>query len=191
MKWEILKGSKKDFEGAPEWATLRTFTGGCYFFAEYDGGGAKVLDIARNDEFKSTTPFDPSGISIIAERRPITEPDVNQQVNTEWSGDGLPPVGVECEMLWNKEWVKCAVKAYGDQQFIFKADGHREWAGHINNFSFRPIRSPEDTARDKAIHAMSSSHKPCGHATVGICADIYDAIALGMIPGVKLEASHD
>lgn len=156
MKWEIFKGSENDFEGAPEWAlsvySVSALTGhlqafsGAGMYQYLDGySGTEDAGKAKEGNFASlgwrNTP------KIIAERRPITETAVNQQVTTEWSGEGLPPVGVECEMLWNDEWVKCAVKAYGDEQFIFKADGHREWAGHISNFSFRPIRSHEDVTR--------------------------------------------
>lgn len=105
--------------------------------------------------------------------------------NLVWDGEGLPPVGVECEMLWNKEWVKCVIKAYGDEQFIFKAQGHKEWAGHINNFEFRPIRSPEDVARDRAIKDMESVIDALIDRSKSFEA-IYHAIAAGKITGVSI-----
>lgn len=184
MKWEILKGSEKDFEGAPAWATE------CVWNDKGEGSFSYWLNPETKTIFNTNWHNGPTCWNeeyghrnyIRAERRPITEPDVNQQLTTEWSGEGLPPVGVECEMLWDKEWVKCVIKAYGDEQFIFKAQGHREWAGHINNFEFRPIRSAEDVARHNALYALESLN-----IDSDVTVSIYDAIAAGKIPGVKLE----
>lgn len=184
MKYEIIKGSEKDFDGAPEWATLRTFTGGSYFFAEFHGAGARVLDIARNDEFKSEC--DPTGVEIIAERRPITEP--------VWSGEELPPVGSRIQYSCIKfdenrpaiesgKWYGGTVIAYHDGAVWTSDNGIR----HLSNTIFRPIRSPEDVAREKItlnmLQYMYSSDET-DHAQV---CKIYDAIAAGKIPGVKLE----
>lgn len=94
MKWEILKGSEKDFDGAPEWATmLLLHIGGRFAFSEAVSKGSRrtdLYDVGVDAEITS-----PAHFQIIAERRPITEPDVSQQVTNEWSGDRLPPAGVE------------------------------------------------------------------------------------------------
>lgn len=180
MKYEIIKGSEKDFEGAPEWAALRTFTGGSYFFAEFHGAGAMVLDIARNDEFKSEC--DPTGVEIIAERRPITEP--------VWDGEGLPAVGSRIQYSCIKfdenrpaiesgKWYGGTVIAYHDGAVWTSDNGIR----HLSNTIFRPIRSPEDVARDEAIDSIQA--KLLLRREVAI--DFYDAIAAGKIPGIKLE----
>lgn len=70
--WEYVKGSESDFEGAPEWATLRTYTGGRSFYAEHHDKGARIYDICGKDVF----PFDGesadlSTVSVIAERRKV------------------------------------------------------------------------------------------------------------------------
>lgn len=161
MKYEIIKGSGKDFEGVPvNVLTLYRFAG------HIDLHGSLLPSIYTHISGKTET---------IAERRPISEP--------VWDGEGLPPVGVECEILWNDDWVKCVVKAYGKEQLIFKAEGSREWAGHIKNYKFRPIRSPEDVARNEAIDSIQA--KLLLRREVAI--DFYDAIAAGEITGVKLE----
>lgn len=106
----------------------------------------------------------------------------------EWNGEGLPPVGVECEMsLGDDEWSRCVIIAKGEEQIIYQAEGCREFSGHRNNYRFRPVRSEADRKRDDTILAMASAPKPCGHPIASICAEIYDAIAAGKIPGIRIE----
>lgn len=72
--WNYIIGSEKDFEGAPDWATLRTFTGGSAFFAESHSAGSRVYDIARKSEFTvSDDGVDEGQINIIAHREPVTD----------------------------------------------------------------------------------------------------------------------
>lgn len=170
MKYEITKGAKEEFELAPQWATL-VVAGRHYSKAwiSHYANGARALAFGTKDEYVIEAIHD---CEIIAERRPITE--------LVWHGEGLPPVGVRCEILWNDDWVKCVVKAYGEEQLIFKAEGSREWAGHINNYKFRPIRSPEDVARDEEIVLLTDvicgKMPDVGMATAAMFAGrVYDA----------------
>ncbi|MES4614235.1 hypothetical protein V2154_16835 [Ewingella sp. CoE-038-23] len=167
MKWEILKGSEDDFEGYHEEVThiYSTRRG-----RAVSNGVAPSLDG-----------------HLVAERRPITEPDVSQQVTTEWDGDGLPPVGSFVECFSKNEWRKCKVTFAGEpgsktEALVFDVKTTRPfWADE-----FRPIRSPEDVARERAIGAIAElcrSSASNGHSSELI----YDAIAAGNIPGVKLE----
>ena len=182
MKHEITKGSEKDFEGAPEWATLRTFTGGCYFFAEYHGDGARVLDIAQNCEFVVfCDSFDPTDITIIAERRPITESVVNQHLTTEWDGQGIPPVGVEVN-FWVDEESK-----YRKGTVVYSSDkgatvdiGYLASSGEHGDFA---LITAEDRAREVVIAELYK----IGTITMDDAGEIYLAIAADKIPGVKLE----
>lgn len=78
MKYEIIKGSEKDFEGAPDWALFRDKSGvEEYFSSGLDEG---CLFVVVGDE--SGEPLEFAGkypnTKIIAERRPITEPVVNK-----------------------------------------------------------------------------------------------------------------
>lgn len=187
MKYEYLKGSEKDFEGAPEWATLYTLCAGeDYFFAEFHGIGARVFDVEKKNEFKIDFEFDGSGVDVIAERRPITEPS--------WNGVGLPPVGCECEVKVGGENYNLCRVVYSDANagvaFIYLGGDDEKYCGTIDCVTagaaygyFRPIRSEADKNRDAAVMAINNTVDASG--TLG--SEIYDAIASGKIPGVKLE----
>lgn len=106
---------------------------------------------------------------------------------TEWNGDWLPPVGLECEMSYaGDEWHKCVIIAKGEEQIIYQTQGSREFSGHRNNYRFRPIRSEADKKRDAAISAIDAACLLVRDASKTAEA-IYVAIAAGDIPGVKLE----
>ena len=112
----------------------------------------------------------------------------------EWSGDGLPPVGCECEYSLNGggTWFKCKIDyILGTQGLIMLADVFEgaqyvpfdEYAGKLK---FRPLRSEADKRRDESLRAIYDILY-AGVSTKQDAADIYDAIAAGKIPGVKLE----
>lgn len=84
----------------------------------------------------------------------------------KWTGQGLPPVGTVCEVLWNEsrlEYLKAKVFGVnehgqpifrfeeGPKKFEYQADPLRTLSGTP---VFRPIRTPEQIAaeeREKAI----------------------------------------
>lgn len=184
MKYDYLKGSEKDFEGAPEWCThiSKSEASGDLAWESADRAikgnrwqWVGEYGAATYDGFVSGRTF----TSIIAERRPITEP--------VWDGAGLPPAGVECEYeLYAGEWIKCRIEFVG-RELMIVSTGDTEF--YCNFFArFRPIRSPEDVARGEAIKAM---REVLGHAAGLIeVSNIYRAIAEGKIPGVKLEIAQ-
>lgn len=189
MKYEITKGSEKDFEQAPEWALFVVGIPGFSdrVFVEALSSGARHQFIGSERVSQNSDLHEDRYHYLIAERRPITEPVVNQQLTTEWGEDGLPPVGSIFEMRNKPKGIWCTTEliAAGQEQIIYFREG-REFSGHKNNYEFRPIRSPEDLARDEAIKAMREA---LGHAAGLIeVSNIYRAIAAGKIPGVKLEA---
>lgn len=112
-----------------------------------------------------------------------------------WNGDGLPPVGCECEFKeqHGEYWQKGVVRyisdhtiviniypeedEYGDKEPCFENDG---------NLSFRPIRTESGRKRDAASCEIAAI---CRNAASNGAAgeDIYDAIAAGKIPGIKLD----
>lgn len=109
-----------------------------------------------------------------------------------WDGEGLPPVGCECEALFSKEWQKCEILVHtrfgAIDCAVFKTksvlDCYPE--GH-----FRPIRSEFDKKRDDAIakitDAICGEIADTGWATAEkYAARAYDAIARGDIPHIKL-----
>ena len=203
MKYEIIKGSEKDFEGAPAWARIKTKSY-CYeFFLEHAGIGAKYVNTSFSSLVKvSTTTAPDSDEDIIAERRPITEPVVSQQLTTEWDGEGLPPVGALCEYHANyigshAQYEECEIIAHFDGEgerlaaYVYTQFDGTRLVGQGTAKSFRPIRSPEDVARDAAINEMliiegemQDSYQP--HELI---AAIYEEIAAGKIPGIKLDGA--
>lgn len=108
----------------------------------------------------------------------------------EWNGDGVPPVGTECEMSnAGDEWHKCVIIAKGEEQIIYQTQGCREFSGHRNNYRFRPIRSEADKKRDEAVtvlHDEYFSHAPIDKVKDALYA-LYDAIAAGKIPHIRID----
>lgn len=113
-----------------------------------------------------------------------------------WDGEGLPPVGVRVQYTCKKFnphrpateeglWYEGTVIAYHDGYVWTSDNGIRP----LHNTNFRPIRTEAERKREEAVIAMAKSPKPCGLAIAGICFEIYDAIAAGKIPGVKLDDS--
>lgn len=143
------------------------------FFVEKHEARARVLNVDTGEEDKidkSPMPGLFDNIKIIAERRPITE--------QAWDGEGLPPVGVECEVKGcigdYREWKKVTVFAVRDKTVFFDHDcGWSATATH----EFRPIRSTEDVARDEAIidMLMVEGGMPDSYQPHELVAALYDA----------------
>lgn len=114
-----------------------------------------------------------------------------EMLPSEWDGEGLPPIGTVCERSFNgTQWFLTTIVAHvtpsskGHQAAFCDNDGDYNGWGYAG--SFRPIRS----ARDKAIEALSlvilESHAD-DDEDMNTETYIYDAIAAGKIPGIKLE----
>lgn len=112
----------------------------------------------------------------------------------EWSGDGLPPVGCECEARYRE--------VDGAEWFFFRCVGVDcgvafGWAGKEavaigkGSYEFRPLRTEADKKRDAAAKEMArhanDDENRMFDAGLRNCLSIYDAIAAGKIPGVKLD----
>ena len=153
MKYEITKGSEKDFEGAPEWCTI-IYNYGNSDDIRFCNGWKQGCKFSGTKEFL-TRQYDVSAsdlirYKIIAERRPITEPVVNQQLTTEWDGEGLPPVGALCRYraFSDMPWVECEVLGLqGDDAWLKRTKDGRTFV--MGNPELFPIPSPEDVAREK------------------------------------------
>ena len=101
MKYKYLKGSVEDFDDAPDWATLRTFTGGCAFFAESHSVGARVYDIARKYEFTvSDDGVDEEGINVIAHREPMNITEVGAEM---WFAQSIQNTAQDVSKMIDKE----------------------------------------------------------------------------------------
>lgn len=129
---------------------------------------------------------------------------IGQAPGPLWNGDGLPPVGCECEWQdkntkqWNpvkvvyaSEWVTVIReinKEKGDDLVEIAIENY----GDDARLKFRPTRSEAERKRHDATQALCYAGGGIGKvdesAGIGSCwFDMYDAIAAGEIPGVKLE----
>lgn len=106
-----------------------------------------------------------------------------------WDGTGLPPVGIECEYKKYERdgvgtWWYGTVKYVSDCTVVLKRNGCvGETVGHPSNFEFRPIRSEAERKRDESIEALHNNLMRVKYKAE----EIYNAIAEGKIPGIKLE----
>ena len=136
------------------------------------------------------------------ERPEASEEDLNECIGqapaSAWNGEGFPPVGCECEYSLNggKTWWKCKVDCIVGTQGVvmlcdtFEGVQYVQFSSYGNALKFRPIRSEAERKRDAAVEAIdwympefiTDTPNEYYHAK-----KIYDAIAAGKIPGVKLE----
>lgn len=109
-----------------------------------------------------------------------------------WNGEGLPPSGVECE---------ARLRCNDGEWFFFRCVGVDcgvafGWAGKEavtlgkGSYEFRPLRTEAERKRDAAVEAINYWLPECIPDTPNEfyhAKKIYDAIAAGKIPGVKLD----
>lgn len=109
-----------------------------------------------------------------------------------WNGEGVPPAGCECEYQYKvhgSEWCRFECVAV-DGKAVFGWSNNTPVALQSNTHNFRPLRTEAERKRDEAIseigkasQLISNNKEQIKH----IAKHIYDAIAAGKIPGVKLE----
>ena len=114
----------------------------------------------------------------------------------EWSGDGLPPVGTECEYCDKNtsEWMVVNV-TYLSSDVIVISRNYPECSVEMaidlitdsKKARFRPLQSEADGKREVAIEAMQREADEGDNWIYSEYEIIYDAIAAGKIPGVKLD----
>lgn len=107
----------------------------------------------------------------------------------EWSGDGLPQVGCECECHVDEGVIHCVVVGYdfdGKAVVMRNVTARKYFSIQANSGRIKPLRSEEDKKRYAAIESLFAV-LDAGVSTSQDAIDVYDAIAAGKIPGVKLE----
>lgn len=114
---------------------------------------------------------------------------IGQDTAPAWNGEGaIPPVGCMCERSWaGDEWQSCKILFASNQFVVVKLKGSgMEDAYSIGDVTFRPLRTEAECKRDAAIEIMTQIL--CSPSQSSATAKkIYEAIAAGEIPGVKLE----
>jgi len=101
-----------------------------------------------------------------------------------WNGEGLPPVGCECEYnAYDTEWKKGIVLYMSDYTILLRTEraGDPEEAFTHEDIKFRPIRSEANKKRDEVIEALAY------YVSEKDAPDLYAAIAACKIEGVKLD----
>ncbi|EPK7525631.1 hypothetical protein P7S38_002492 [Klebsiella variicola] len=127
---------------------------------------------------------------------------LEQQLPSEevpiWNGEGLPPLGCECQYRKHKkseqsEWFNGVVKYASEFTVVIQPACYAgETIGHPDNFEFRTIPSEDDIKRDASIKAIFDvlaqydSLKGC-HTYEGKADYIYSAIASGKIPHISID----
>lgn len=120
------------------------------------------------------------------------EADLNECIGQDaapvWNGEGvLPPVGCVCERSWaDDEWQSCKILFASNQIVVVKLkESGMEDAYNIGDVTFRPIRpirSEVERKREEAVKTIM---------LMGWCQafaeEIYDLVAAGKVPGMKLE----
>lgn len=171
---------------------------------EWGGGECPIPDDALVEvQFRNRTAFhvaktsdanllrwsqDGSDMDIIAYRMSMPSEKYAQfEASQEWNGEGLPPVGCECEVSVDGGRSWCTYRAINEKngaRLIEIGNFTEEFPD--NNWIFRPIRSEAERKRGAAKNAIAELCR--SSASNGHSADlIYDAIAAGKIPGVKLD----
>ena len=108
-----------------------------------------------------------------------------------WDGEGLPPVGCECEISFSgKSLGQCEVLFVGDSLIVWKQkSSQQEGSGYHRHMNIRPLRTESERKRDAAIEKIKEllMFDYGDDPRVNDATFIYDAIAVGKIPGVKLD----
>lgn len=124
------------------------------------------------------------------------EADLNECIGQDaapvWNGEGLPPVGCECEFMKHTldaipNWRRGIIKYVSEYTVVIvEALSPGEFVAHPRTCDFRPLHSEAERKRDAAKNAIAELCRSSA-SNVHSADLIYDAIAAGEIPGVKLE----
>ena len=130
----------------------------------------------------------------VAQTEAEQEADLNERIGqapeTEWNGEGLPPVGCECEYSLNggSTWWKCKIDyIVGTQGVVMLCDTFEgvqyvHFSSYGNALKFRHTRSEAERKREEAVKTIMLTGW-CQSAAE----EIYDLVAAGRVPGMKLE----
>lgn len=108
-----------------------------------------------------------------------------------WSGEGVPPAGCECEFISNgTSWGKVKVIGLDGEKIVIRPSGEIYYAITPSNKDvFIPFRTEAERKRDAAVEKIKEllMFDYGDDPRVNDATFIYDAIAAGKIPGVKLD----
>lgn len=133
-----------------------------------------------------------------AEHSEESEEDLNECIGQDaaqvWGGEGKPAIGEKCEHHSGGQWEAVTIAGIYENlvtgftdYWMVKEDGSSYTVG--NPYRFRPIRSEADKKREDALDAIYGAIASAerAHNRPDEADKVYEAIAAGKIPGVKLE----
>ena len=110
---------------------------------------------------------------------------------TAWNGEGLPPVGCECEVSADGGRSWCTYRAINEKNGVRLIEiGNLTEEFENDNWIFRPLHTEAERKRDEAVEAIDfymTEFIPDTPNEFYHAKKIYDTIAAGKIPGVKLD----
>lgn len=111
--------------------------------------------------------------------------------NSAWNGEGLPPVWCECECHVDEGIIHCVVVGYdfdGKAVVMRNVPARKYFSIQANSGRIKPLRTEAEKARYEAIQSMASViDYRNGCSSKPLAGWLYDAIAEGKIPGVRLD----
>jgi hypothetical protein len=109
-----------------------------------------------------------------------------------WNGEGVPPVGCECECHVDEGIIHCIVVGYdfdGKAVVMRNVPARKYFSIQANSGRIKPLRTESERKHEAALESIcavlemvAQDYKRENEAKL-----IYEAIAAGKIPGVKLE----
>ena len=122
-------------------------------------GQPAIVEAFGVDWLVGATEVDFTRQKVVLELKPYHRPTYQPEALTAavWNGEGLPPVGCECEAYWGQgEYLPIKVLAHDEGVVVarYKAGPRKgEYAGHsdveINGIpAFRPLRTAEQIAAE-------------------------------------------
>ncbi len=168
-----------DFPEAPDWAVCVIDNGVHSAFCEEFDYMARAQWLGGR-EFRVSNP---TAFTVIASR--------NESGKPEWDGVGLPPVGCECEFnAYGRGWEKCVVLYVSEYTLLLRTDraSDPEEAFIPGDIEFRPIRSEAEKKRYEVETELRTCLAGTGAGITRLAAKcIYDAIAAGKIPHIRID----
>ncbi len=151
-----------------------------WYGGDWGGGGWSnpFIDTIADDRHECIVTRDQYESALAASQKPA------------WNGEGVPPVGCQCECHVDEGIIHCVVVGYdfdGKAVVMRNIPARKYFSIQANSGRIKPLRTEAERKRDAAIEAMQREADDGDNWIYSEYEIIYDAIAAGKIPGVKLD----
>lgn len=121
------------------------------------------FDTSWNDFYVETLADDAGsgfGDGVVVTRQEWAAARAKMEEKTEWSGEGLPPVGTVCE-AWHNGSAQGVVEVRyaGDCMVLWNVKHEHEQCSVAKNYWFRPVRTPEQIAAQERERALDDIYR--------------------------------